>query len=142
MATESLQRHTLMLESGGSASSEASAWARTLAQEAGLPEERVYAIDLCVVELVTNIVDHGYRKAPGGIRIDLELAPAAAILTLIDEAPAFDPLSVPTPAAPLSLDVAPVGGMGIQMVRSTTDRCRYERRGAHNVFTAWFGAAS
>ena len=133
--------HTLTLESNVSSSAEASAWARSLAEDAGLPEERVYAIDLCIVELVTNIVDHGYRKGPGAIRIDLELAHGAAILTIVDQAPAFDPLAVPTPAVPLSLDDAPVGGMGIPMVRSTTDRCRYERRGGHNVFTAWFGAA-
>jgi len=133
--------HTLTLESSGSASGEASAWARALAEDAGLSEEHVYALDLCIVELVSNIVDHGYRKVRGAIRIDLELARGAAVLTVVDAAPPFDPLSVPTPAVPLTLDDAPIGGMGIQMVRSTTDRCRYERRGGYNVFTAWFGAA-
>ena len=139
MTTNSLQRHILTIASSRGSSGEASAWARALAEQAGLAEDRAYALDLCIVEMVSNIVDHSYGGRAGGIRLELGLANEAASVTIIDEGPAFDPLSVPAPAVPPSLDEASVGGYGIHMVRSTADGCRYERRGARNVFTAWFG---
>jgi serine/threonine-protein kinase RsbW len=128
-----------VLKSGRSASGQASEWARPLAEKAGLSEERVYALDLCIVELVSNVVNHSYRGADGEIRIDLVTAGPSAILVVTDEGPAFDPLSVPPPPIPKSLDEATLGGYGVHMVRTTSDGCRYERRGNQNVFTAWFG---
>ena len=141
MPTADFQRHTLTLQSSPSASSEASAWARALADRVGLGEARTYALDLAIVELVTNVVGHGYRGGPGEIRLELELAPTAAVLTVNDHAPAFDPLSLPPPVKPASLDEATIGGYGVHMVRSAANGCRYERRDGWNVFTASFGAA-
>lgn len=137
MAT-TLQRHSLTIE-GGVASAKASAWARALADSAGLPEELSYAMDLCIVELVTNIVDHAYGENPGKIRIDLDVGPEAAIVTIVDDGPAFNPLSVPPPNTSASIEDASIGGYGIHMVRETADGCRYERRNGQNVFTAHFG---
>ena len=139
MATDVLPRHRLTLASSRAASGEASAWARELAAAAGLPEDTAYALDLCVVEIVSNVVDHSYRGGPGEIRVELELDAAGAVVSILDHGPAFDPLSVPAPAAVASLEEASIGGMGIQMVRATAGGCRYERRDGSNVFTAWFG---
>jgi serine/threonine-protein kinase RsbW len=139
MATEPLQRHSLTLDAGAASAGEGSAWARALAEKSGLAEERTAALDLCIVELVANVVDHGYRGQPGKIRLDLDLGPGAAVLTIVDAAPAFDPLSVPAPVMAASLDEATVGGFGIHLVRSSADKCEYERREGRNVFTAYFG---
>lgn len=141
MTTVPPKRHVLSID-GGVAPARASAWARGLAANAGLSEERSYALDLCIVELVTNVVDHGYGETQGVIRLELDIGPQAATLTILDDGPAFDPLSLPVPATPALLDDAPERGYGIQMVRSAADDCRYERRNGQNVFTAYFGAAS
>lgn len=141
MTTEPLERHELTLASSDCASGKASEWARALAERAGLAERRAHALDLCVVELVTNVVNHGYAGAPGPIRLELHLGRAAAILAVADEAPEFNPLAFPAPAVPASLDEAVIGGYGIHMVRSAADGCRYERRGGRNVFTAYFGVS-
>jgi anti-sigma regulatory factor (Ser/Thr protein kinase) len=141
MGRELLQKHTTTIE-GGVASARASAWARALAEGAGLSEELTYAIDLCIVEMVTNIVDHSYGENPGVIRLELALGLEAAILTIIDDGPPFNPLSVPAPNTPASIEDASIGGYGIHMVRATADDCRYERRNGQNVFTAYFGARS
>lgn len=141
MATESSPRHSLTLESSVAAAGEGSAWARALAAQAGLSEERIDAIDLCIVELVSNIFDHSYRGQPGEIRLELDLGHAAAVLTVIDAGPAYDPLSVPAPTVPASLDEATIGGYGIHLVRSSADACEYKRREGRNVFTAFFGAS-
>ena len=139
MGTEIFQRHDLTLASGPEASGDASEWARAMAEGHGLDEDRVYALDTCVVELVTNIVDHGYAGAAGDIRLQLDLGKAAAILRLFDLAREFDPLSVPAPVKPASIEEAKVGGLGIHLVRSVSDRCEYERRDGENVFTVYLG---
>lgn len=142
MATPPLQRHNFTIRSSATSTEEGSAWVRALAEEAGLSEERVYALDLCIVEMVSNIVDYSYRGRPGEIRLELALGQGSAILTIVDEGPAFDPLSVPAPVAPASLDDAAIGGYGIHLVRSSADACQYKRSDGRNVFTAWFGATS
>ena len=142
MGTEIFQRHDLTLASDPGASGDASEWARALAEGHGLDEDRIYALDTCVVELVSNIVDHGYAGAAGDIRLQLDLGNSAAILTLFDRAPEFDPLSVPPPVKPASIEEAQVGGLGIHLVRSMSDRCQYERRDGENIFTAFFGVAA
>lgn len=139
MATEPFQRHSLTLASSVAAAGEGSAWARALAEQAGLPEERIAAIDLCIVELVSNVFDHSYRGQPGEIRLELDLGHGAAILGVIDAGPAFDPLSVPAPAIAASLEEAQIGGYGVHLVRSSADACEYKRREGWNVFTAYFG---
>jgi anti-sigma regulatory factor (Ser/Thr protein kinase) len=133
-----MERHSLTVSSSRAASGEASAWARSLAARAGLSEERIDRIDLCIVELVSNVVDHGYRGASGEIRVDLDLAGGAAILTVTDAAREFDPLTVAPPAVPALIEDAKIGGYGVHLVRSTAARCKYERRAGRNVFTAWF----
>jgi serine/threonine-protein kinase RsbW len=137
--TEKTPRHTLTVVSSSGASGEASAWARALAERAGWSEERVYALDLCIVEMVSNVVNHGYCEERGRIWLELHVGDDTGTLTIADEAPAFDPLSVPAPAVPASLDEARIGGFGIHMVRTTARECRYERRDGRNVFIARFG---
>jgi anti-sigma regulatory factor (Ser/Thr protein kinase) len=132
----------ITLESGAPASGEASAWARRLAEQAGLDEDKTYALDLCIVELVTNIVDHSYKGQPGEIRVDLQVGAARAVLTILDRGPAFDPLSVPPPSKPKSIEDVQVGGFGVHLVRSMSNGCRYERRDGENVFTVFVGAAA
>ena len=133
-----MERHSLTVSSSRSASGEVSAWARSLAGRAGLSEERIDGIDLCIVELVSNVVDHGYHGAAGEIRVDLDFDGRAAVLTVTDAAREFDPLSVAPPAVPELIEDAKIGGYGVHLVRSTAARCKYERRADRNVFTAWF----
>lgn len=141
MGNQPLQRHSLILLSSSGSADQGSAWARELGGRLGLSEERIAALDMCITELVANVVDHSYRDQSGEIRLELDLGPPeAAILTVIDEGPAFDPLSVSPPRIPSSLDEAQVGGLGIHLVRSYADSCEYRRDDGRNVFRAYFGA--
>lgn len=140
MTRQLLHRHTITLESGPEASARASGWARVLAERAGLDEDKTYALDLTIVEMVTNIVDYSYKGAAGEIRLDLDVGAARAVLTILDRGPAFDPLSVPPPQKPKSVEEAQVGGFGIHLVRSMSNGCHYERRDGSNVLTVYFGA--
>ena len=128
----------LHVRSGSGASGQASQWARTWGERVGLSEQRMDALDLCVVELVSNVVNHGYRGAAGNILVQVEMRGNAVVLTITDSAPAFDPLSVPTPKVAASLEETQIGGWGVHLVRTSASDCKYERRGDQNVFTARF----
>ena len=132
-----MELDSLTVSSSRGASGELSAWARELAVRAGLPEEKIDALDLCIIELVTNVVNHGYRGKPGQIRVDLLLGDDT-MLVVTDSAPAFDPLSVPVPIVARTIEEATVGGLGVHLVRSNASRCAYEYQNGRNVFTAWF----
>ena len=114
---------------------EGSAWARALAEQAGLSEERAYALDLHRRDGEQH-VDHSYRGRRGD---RLELALGRLGHPHDRDEGRVRPLSVPAPVAPASLDDAAIGGYGIHMVRSSADACEYKWSEGRNVFTAYFG---
>ncbi len=139
MPPEPTWRHVLTLDSGDAAVGEASIWARTLAAQYAIPADRCDHLDLCVNELVGNVVEHAYRGGPGEIGLTLVFAPRATTLTVTDAGPPFDPLDLAAPVRPASLDDASIGGLGVHLVRRFADACRYERRQCRNHFTVCLG---
>ena len=85
------------------------------------------ALDLVVAvnELVTNCVVHGYGRQPGPIELCVRGQGASVEVQLRDQAPAFDPTTLP----PLRTDLPPPlrapGGLGIQLARHFSDELRY-----------------
>ena len=113
---------------------EASRWQKERATEFGLSHDDAYRLDLCVEELVTNVVNH---TAPdcADLRVELraEIDEGALVLTVVDPCPLFDPFARPAPAKAESIEQAVIGGMGIHLVREFTDAHRYERRDGRNA---------
>src|SRR5262245_54677846 len=96
-----------------------SAWWRAWAGQAGLDASTTDAGELCLNEAVANIVVHG--RANGGshaIAVTLEGSSDAAQMTIVDRGAAFDPLEFPEPEVFRSLDDAPIGGLGIHLIRT------------------------
>ncbi len=82
---------------------------------------------LILDELFSNIVIHGYLRDPGGkIQIEAEATTHQVQVTLMDQAPAFNPLTVPEPDTTLPLEKRPIGGLGLLFVRRTADDLQYE----------------
>jgi serine/threonine-protein kinase RsbW len=72
---------------------------------------------LAVSETITNIVRHGYRGAPGRIRLIARAGSGSVEVSVEDDAPLFDPTrGAPTPAA-----IGVVGGRGLRLLGSTVD---------------------
>lgn len=130
--------HQLKLTADLSAVAASSAWIRSLGGRLPLAPGDVFRLDLCVTELITNIADHGYAGRRAGL-IELSAQPdaggAGIRVEIIDDGDPFDPLVMPSPAAPSGADGMRVGGLGIHLIRTYADDCRYERRGERNVFT-------
>lgn len=107
------------------------------AQEVGLTKKPIYALLLAVDEIATNIITHGYEETgtEGSLDLLIEHADGQLLVTLEDDAPAFDPLqhSLPTPAFfAQPLEDRPIGGMGIHLTLSGVDEFKYEYAGNRN----------
>ncbi len=113
-------------------------YAKQAAASAGIDEARAYQLQLAVDEIATNIIAYGYKDAgPAAvISIDGEITDDALIITLEDDAPAFDPRTRPMPDAEdlaRLLEERAIGGLGIYLAIQGVDRFDYRREGGHNL---------
>ena len=80
-------------------------------------DDLVQAVD----EAATNIIRYGYRGKTGTIELTAELVGDDIVLTLEDDAPAFDPTAVSSPDLSVPPQHRKPGGMGIHLMRLATD---------------------
>ena len=85
---------------------------------------------LAVNEAVTNVLLHGYGDKPGAVSLCVEAEGQDLRIHLSDDAPLFDPTTVPTPDINLPLEDRPLGGLGVHMMRQLTDELIYQAAGA------------
>lgn len=105
-----------------------------VARDAGLSADDIFHCQLCIEEIFTNIVEHGYEYNSQGRSIEIvcEQNPKGLLISIIDEAPRFNPLKVdnPDPTAPLSERDG--GGWGVYFVKNLMDDIRYEFQNGRN----------
>jgi serine/threonine-protein kinase RsbW len=95
-------------------------------------EDLVQAVD----EASTNVIVHGYRGAEGWLQIGVELDDDRFIVTIEDGAPSFDPTLVPEPDLSIPPMARKPGGMGVHLMRASTDALSYRPRpGGGNILT-------
>jgi len=92
------------------------------------PERLVVRAELLFEEVVTNLLRHGF-DAPGEREVGIEAAAAPDGCTLVfeDAGRPFDPTAAALPQAPARLADAPVGGLGLVLLRRTARRLAYVR---------------
>ncbi len=109
---------------------------RERAAAAHAPVECLDDLVQAVDEASTNVIVHGYHGRPGWVDISVELDEDRFVVVIKDAAPPFDPTKVPEP----DLSIAPMarkpGGMGIHLMRASTDALGYRpRAGGGNILT-------
>ncbi|MCU0496931.1 MAG: ATP-binding protein [Anaerolineae bacterium] len=110
------------------------------AEQEGMGADGVYHCALSVEEVCTNIIEHGYEGDPNH---DIEIACYVIInggerffsITISDDAPAFNPLSIPDPDPATPLWEREGGGWGIFFVKKYMDRIAYAHHHHRNHFT-------
>jgi anti-sigma regulatory factor (Ser/Thr protein kinase) len=98
-----------------------------------LPPKASFAIQVCLEEAVSNIVRHG--KATGKatrIIVVLDRDQTEVWLRVEDDGGPFDPTLVPRPIPPKSLEDAPIGGLGVHLMREFSSQMHYERIAGKN----------
>lgn len=108
---------------------------RDFLRDHGAGEPAQYAVDLVLEELVGNTIRYGYEEGSQGrreIRVELSVADGRISFESSDDARPFDPTIHPEPEAAPSVAAAPIGGLGISMVRRLVSAMSYRREGGRN----------
>jgi serine/threonine-protein kinase RsbW len=84
-------------------------------------------VEVVLEELVSNLVRHG--KDVNLVTVAAGYRGGVVDLVVEDDGDAFDPFAVAEPEPPSSLADAPLGGLGIPLVRRLSASARYDRVG-------------
>jgi anti-sigma regulatory factor (Ser/Thr protein kinase) len=118
-------------------------WVHSLAGQFTWPPSLVHRIDLCLTELVTNVISYGYPDRPAGaISVRLWAHAGQIVVRVDDDGTAFDPTAHVLPGLPASLEEATDDGRGIRLVRHFADDVHYLRAAAGNQLTLTFRDAA
>ncbi len=80
-------------------------------------------VNLCLEELVSNAILHGYQGAAGAIEISIDRCDNALEIHYCDNASPFNPFTeVPPPNLDASLEDRILGGLGIYLIRKMMDQ--------------------
>ena len=98
--------------------------------------EREFEIMLAVEEWYVNIVKHGFLgRNIGIVKLALDMTDGRLEVTVSDNGPEFDPLSIPEPEKPENVEEAKIGGLGIHFIRNLMNSVNYRRKGERNILT-------
>jgi serine/threonine-protein kinase RsbW len=121
-----------------------SVWIDSLAAAYAIDENVKFAINLCLEEVVSNVIRHGYANQEGQfLTVDCSSPrPGQFVFTVEDEAPQFNPLELATLPAIGLQDEGQVGGQGIRLLRGFSDTVEYEPKLGGNRLRIGFSNAS
>lgn len=111
-------------------------------EDAGLPDTKIYIVNLTLDELIANVVMYGFEGvAKPEISVRLTLADSKLVLTLEDNGRAYDPTKNVEPDLTSPLMNRPVGGLGRYFVKRLANRISYEYVNGRNCVTAEYDLA-
>lgn len=144
MSLHTMTEDSLTLDSQLSELAKVWSWVEALAAQYQIPDKTVFAIQLCLEEVLSNIIRHGYNGEPGH-SFTVAFAPLATGLwsfTAEDSAPHFSPLESADKRAQAfpDLDTIKPGGLGIPILKKFTHSVSYQALPAGNRITLTFAA--
>lgn len=104
------------------------------AHEAGMDDHSIFQCELSVDEICTNIIEHGYNHhgRDKGITLYVETVGALFRITIVDEAPRFNPLVTEDPDPTDSLEERGTGGWGVYFVKQYMNTISYRYENGRN----------
>jgi len=119
-------------------------WIDALATKFGIADHARFAIQLCLEEVVSNVIRHGYADQDGHF-ITIHCAepqPRYVVFTVDDDAPPFNPLELDPLPAIGEQDLGAFGGQGIRLLRGFAATLEYEPKAGGNRLHIGFSNAS
>jgi serine/threonine-protein kinase RsbW len=120
--------------------SAAASWVESIAAELGLPGPQLFAMQVCLEELMSNIVRHGAARPPSdqpwspkapdkplSIAITVTALDDRLIMTIEDDGRPFDVAHAQPKAIAQPLDTVKLGGLGIHLVKNFASDLSYSR---------------
>jgi len=109
----------------------ASSWLHGVAEREALPGKLVFALEVCLEELFTNVVRHGGRgrdAAPLSVDVGLSVEGNDVAMYIEDNGKSFDVSQAPARPIRRPLEEVMPGGLGVQLIRSFSKELLYESR--------------
>ena len=103
------------------------------ASSKGLSTELCYSLRLALEELLLNVLHHNSLHPEDEIAVSISWTEQELTLEISDPGTTFDPNLAPTPDLESPLEDRPIGGLGIHLVRKTSDEFSFKRSGDRNV---------
>jgi serine/threonine-protein kinase RsbW len=118
---------TLTLTSSLADLARVTSWIGSIAAEFEISQDTRFAIELCLEELLSNIVRHGYDGETGHL-LTVNFSPSSDSLafTVEDHARPFQPAQ-PAEAVPEDLNTLTPGGQGLRLLFRFAGSVEYER---------------
>lgn len=131
------QSGTLAIAASGAEIRRACEWLTAALRRRGVPDRQVAALELALHEVLANVLAHGGSAAHAepiriGIEVRDEAVTGAARVAVSDAGIPFDPTTVPEPVPARTLAEAPLGGLGLPLIRRYSDWMSYRRAGGRN----------
>jgi len=138
-----MQVETLAIAASGEEIRRASEWLAAALQQREVPAPQIECLELALHEVLANVLAHGGSTAraepiPICIEICEKAANGEAQVTVMDAGIPFDPTGAPQYVPAKTLAEAPLGGLGLPLIRRCSDWMSYRRDGGRNHFM--FGA--
>jgi len=131
-----LQGKTLLLDyQMPSRIEEISNLAQAIEEVLPLRPDLAFSANLCLEELITNTIQHGLGGVPDRqIHVQVNITEEWLEIILKDDAPAFDPFAqAPLPDLDLDVEMRPIGGLGVHLVKTLMDDARAYYDGSGNL---------
>ena len=135
---------TLNLQSRISDLAQVPPWIERLAHRFSIPESTQFAINLCLEEVLSNIIRHGYAGQPGrpiSIRFS-KTREDYFLFAVEDHAAPFNPVDSPELPPIGALDESAVGGQGIRLLRQFADALEYHPTPSGNRLILGFSSVN
>ena len=133
----SLPRHHASFPGTIDGAAGASVWLRSVAAQAQLSDKLIFALEVCLEELFTNIIRHGGAgtwdeaghadlPSPLSVALTLEIERDIVRLVIEDDGHQFDVTQAPAKPIGRPLEEVVPGGLGMQLIRSFSEEMGYE----------------
>ncbi len=112
------------------------AFTTQFAERAGLGPKELFALQIVVEELVTNVIDYGGVPAgePAAV-VELSAENGELVIVVKDRGREYNPLLREDPDTSVPAEQRPIGGLGVHFCKKLTDSQSYERVDGCNVLT-------
>jgi sigma-B regulation protein RsbU (phosphoserine phosphatase) len=103
----------------------------------GLPEKLAFNLNVCLDELITNIISYGYDDEDAHeIQVEFIYDGREFVTRIVDDAKEYDPFTeAPIPDLDLDVEDRPIGGLGVFLVKEFMDGTEYAHEGGRNTTT-------
>ena len=122
--------------------SAAAKWLDAIAAGQQFPEQLIFALQVCLEELLTNIVRHGGVESSGAlsdaamppVNVEITISTSAQGVSMVveDDGKPFDTVNAPANRIDRPLDELQPGGLGIQLIRNFASSISYTPAGLGN----------